>query len=160
MYLSHGFVRTFRATFNFLFGTALNMADAPVEASPVSLGPNASGATAFRSFRPTVLQIADRINDDLTLKTPVGSALPLPAGMFLRVCDANKKVQLVLDSRAFSLRMRKVFGFAGSIEMGGNRKERRLWPSSPNFSPPSILPAFHFFSAFSPTNSYFGKEGS
>ena len=90
---------------------------APTKAPPVCLGPLSGGGQALTSFRPTVLQVADRINDALTLETAVETALPLPEGMELQMCEANSQVQLRLKTRVFSLRMRKVFGFVGQIEL-------------------------------------------
>lgn len=91
----------------------------PSKAAPVGLGPLSSGGTAFRSFTPTVLQVADRINDALTLSQPLVEALPLPEGMGLRLREANSQLQLVQESRVFTLRVRKVVGYIGSIELKG-----------------------------------------
>ena len=102
------------------------------KAPPAMLGPLSAGGFASRTFTPTVISVADRINDALTLDTPLSEALPLPAGMSLRYCEANKQVQLVLSSRVFTLRMRKVFGYVGSIELKG--KSEGTTPSFPSFS--------------------------
>ena len=37
--------------------------------------------------------------------------------MSLRLCEASNQVQLVLHTKVFTLRMRKVFGHVGQIEL-------------------------------------------
>ena len=82
-----------------------------------SFGPLSNGAYAIRSWQPSVLQVADRINLAIENKTPINMALPLPDGMPLRDGATNGKIQLVMDTGTFAIRLRKVFGFVGMIEL-------------------------------------------
>ena len=82
-----------------------------------SLGPLSNGAFAIRSWQPSVLQVADRINDAIERKSPINKSLPLPEGMSLRDDSTNGQIQLVMDARTFAIRMRKVFGYIGMIEL-------------------------------------------
>ena len=92
-----------------------NVAPAPIPDG--SLGVLSNGAHAVRSWQPSVLQVADRINMALEEKSPINRALPLPEGMSLRDGATNGQIQLVMDTRTFAIRLRKVFGFIGSIEL-------------------------------------------
>ena len=46
------------------------MSAAPMKAEPVVFGKTSNNTLAMRSVQSTVLQVADRINDALTLVTP------------------------------------------------------------------------------------------
>ena len=81
------------------------------KAPPKALGKLSSGALAITSWQPTPLQVADRINDCLTLQGDLSTCLPLPEDMDLCWNEANRQVQLCFRSRVYALRLRKAFGY-------------------------------------------------
>ena len=83
--------------------------------APLDLGPTAAGHPASRSYRPSVLEVAQAIGFEQEGDMNFPQAVPIPLGMDIVYRTAHEQVQLVLKLDVFALRMRKVFGAIFSL---------------------------------------------
>ena len=89
----------------------------PQEPEQPPFGRSADGRYVYKSFCPSVAQLAALLTPFLDERATAADALPIPRGFHLAKSTAYGQLQLSL-SEAYARRFRRVFGYIGEIKLG------------------------------------------
>ena len=79
-------------------------------------GKAADRRDVFKSFRPTVVQLAHLMTPFLDKVDTAADVLPLPKGISLSLCGENDQLRISL-SEVYAKRFRRAYGYIGEIKL-------------------------------------------